>query len=102
LVAFGALNIWALAVAGLDGVTAYLTSLGPIGILATVDLLLALLVGATLIIRLARLHAVDARPYVALTLTTGSLGLLAYLARHDVSPLHEPTAHETPSRRVTG
>ena len=82
LIGFAALNIWALAVDGLDGITTYLTNLGPIGIVATVDLLLALLVGITFMTRHARPLAVDGRPWVALTLLTGSLGLLAYLARH--------------------
>jgi hypothetical protein len=102
MVAFAALNVWALAVDGLDGLVAYLTTLSPIGMLATVDLLLALLVSLTLITRVARLQAVDARPYVALTLATGSLGLLAYLARHDVSARPVTTAHDTPAHPVTG
>jgi hypothetical protein len=86
MVAFAALNIWGLAVAGLDGVVAYLTTLGPIGIVATVDLVLALLVGLTFVGRHARSRAIDVRPWVGLTLATGSIGLLAYLARHDVAP----------------
>lgn len=101
LVAFTTLNLWALTVDGLDGLAAYLTSLSPIGILATVDLVLALLVALTLIVRLARLHAVDVRPFVALTLATGSLGLLAYLARHDGAPRPGATGHEAKDRAVT-
>jgi len=79
--AFAAINAWALQTSGVDGVVAYLTSLGPIGVLATVDLLLALLVGLAFVLRDARERADDARPFVAMTLATGSLGLLAYLAR---------------------
>ena len=94
MVAFAALNIWAVAVAGLDGIIAYLTSLGPIGIVATVDLVLALVVGITFVIRHARIQAIDARPWVALTLATGSIGLLAYLARHDVLPRSRMTGDE--------
>jgi hypothetical protein len=87
-IVFAALNVWAIASAGVAGIADYLTNLGPIGILATVDLLLALLVGLTLILRDARVRQADARPYVALTLGTGSLGLLAYMGRHD-GAVHE-------------
>lgn len=82
LVAFAALNVWALTTDGLAGFLTYLGGLGPIGILATADLLLALLVGGYFIVRDARSRARDARPFLLLTLATGSLGLLAYLARH--------------------
>lgn len=52
-------------------------------VVATVDLVLALLVGLTFVVRDARARRVDARPFVALTLGTGSLGLLTYLWQHD-------------------
>ena len=94
MIAFAVLNVWAVGVAGLDGIVAYLTTLGPIGIVATVDLVLALLVGITFVSRDARARAVDARPWVALTLATGSIGLLAYLARHDVSAPSRDRADE--------
>jgi hypothetical protein len=84
-VAFAALNVWAVASAGLEGIVAYLSDLGPIGVVATVDLVLALIVGLTFVVRDARARRVDARPFVVLTLGTGSLGLLAYLGRHDES-----------------
>jgi hypothetical protein len=82
-VAFAALNVWALASAGLPGIVAYLAGLGPIGIVATVDLILALFVGLRFLMGDARARRIDVRPYVILTLGTGSLGLLAYLGRHD-------------------
>lgn len=82
-IAFAGLNVWALATAGVEGIATYLTTLGPIGLLATADLLLALLVGVILVVRDARRRRADARLFVVLTLGTGSLGLLAYLARHD-------------------
>ena len=100
MVAFAALNAWALAVAGLDGIVAYLTTLSPIGIVATVDLVLWLLVGITFVVRHARRRAVDARPWVALTLVTGSIGLLAYLARHDGSARGGVTRDELADSRA--
>lgn len=86
VIGFAALNVWALASAGLGGIVDYLASLGPIGILATVDLLLALLVSLVFVLRDGRTRGIDARPFVVLTLISGSVGLLAYLARHDVGP----------------
>lgn len=80
---FAALTAWALVSAGLEGLGAFFTTLGPIGILVIVDLLLALLVGVILIERDAKRRGTSSLPFVLLTLGTGSLGLLAYLARHD-------------------
>jgi hypothetical protein len=48
-------------------------------------LILAFLVGIVLVGRNARERSIDARPFVLLTLFTGSIGLLGYLARHDVA-----------------
>jgi hypothetical protein len=86
LIGFAALNLGALALAGLDGIASYLAGLGPIGVLATVDLMLALLVALVFVVRDASARGVDARPFVGLTVLTGSLGLLAYLARYDALP----------------
>lgn len=85
-IAFGVLNVWAIATAGLEGIATYLASLGPIGVLATVDLLLALGVGLAFVLRDARGRGSDPKPFVVLTLATGSLGLLAYLARRHERP----------------
>ena len=41
LVAFAALNAWALASAGWDGLVTYFTTMGPIDVVAAVDLILA-------------------------------------------------------------
>ena len=43
---------------------------------------LALLIGIVLTVRNARERSINSGPYVLLTVLTGSLGLLAYLARH--------------------
>jgi hypothetical protein len=51
LLAFAALNIWALAAAGWDGLVGYFTTMGPIELLAAVDLILALLIGIVLVAR---------------------------------------------------
>jgi hypothetical protein len=88
-IGFAALNVWALAVDGIDGIVDYLAALTPIGMVASVDLLLALVVGLVLLWRHAAASRVDGRPFVVLTLLTGSLGLLAYLARHDAEPHDE-------------
>src|SRR5688500_14204798 len=82
LVGFGALNVYAFAAGGLPGLVDYLGRLGPWGILAPVDLLLALLVGVHWIRRDARTRGVSPLPFLALTLATGSLGLLLYMAIH--------------------
>jgi hypothetical protein len=83
LVAFAALNVYAMLAGGLAGFGDYLSGLGPWGILATADLLIALLIGVVWMWRDARLKGVSALPYTFLTLATGSLGLLLYLIRHD-------------------
>jgi hypothetical protein len=80
---FGALNAYAAYAAGLRGIGAYLRGLGPWGIVATADLLTALLVGIVWQWRDARAKGVAALPYALVTLGTGSLGLLLYLIRHD-------------------
>jgi hypothetical protein len=84
-VAFAALNVWALATVGWDGVVAYFTTMGPIELVAAVDLVLALLIGVVLVVRNAHERSLRSGPFVLLTLVAGSLGLLAYLARHDVA-----------------
>ena len=91
LVAFAALNAWALATAGWDGVVTYFTTMGPIALVAAVDLVLALLIGIVLTVRNARERSIYSGPYVLLTLLTGSLGLLAYLARHGEADPAEPS-----------
>lgn len=85
-IGFAALNVWAIAVGGLSGFVDYLTTLGPFGVLATVDLLIALLIGMVFVVRNAGARSIDARPYLILTLVTGSLGLLGYLARRGIGP----------------
>ena len=50
------------------------------------DLLLALLVGLTMLWKDARSRRLDPRPYVGLTLLTGSIGLLLYMARTAARP----------------
>ena len=91
-VAFAALNVLALASAGWDGVVMYFTTMGPIDLVAAVDLVLALLIGMVLVARNARERSLRSRPFVLLTLVTGSLGLLAYLARHGVAD-PSPSSH---------
>ena len=91
LVAFAALNAWALLTAGWDGVVSYFTTMGPIDLVAAVDLVLALLIGIVLVTRNARERSLRSRAFVLLTLFTGSLGLLAYLARHGVADPATPS-----------
>jgi hypothetical protein len=91
LVSFASLNLWALASAGWDGLVAYFATMGPIDLVAAVDLIIALLIGLVLVVRNARERSLDARPFVLLTLLTGSLGLLGYLARHGVAEPTEPS-----------
>lgn len=79
---FLTVNLYAFAAGDLAGLLGYLGGLGPWGLLATVDLVLALVVGLYFVWRDARARSVSPWPWVALTCTTGSLGLLFYLARH--------------------
>lgn len=81
LLAFAALNAFAVATGDFDGLVHYLGNLGLWGTLATVDLLIALFVGIVYIVHDARASGRRAAPYVVLTLLTGSLGLLVYLAQ---------------------
>ena len=91
LVGFAGLNAWALATAGWEGLVSYFTSMGPIELVATVDLILALLIGIVLVARNARERSLDSRPFVLLTLLTGSIGLLLYLVRHGVADPSQPS-----------
>ncbi|MBM4419062.1 MAG: hypothetical protein FJ033_12255 [Chloroflexi bacterium] len=79
-VGFLGLNIYAFATGDFAGLVAYLGNLGPWGILATVDLVLALGIGLFWMVRDARSRRRSALPYVVATCLTGSLGLLFYLA----------------------
>ena len=90
LVAFAGLNVWALASAGWDGVLTYFSTMGPIELLAAVDLILALFIGIVFAVRNARERSIASAPYVVLTLLTGSIGLLGYLARHGVTDATQP------------
>ena len=92
LLGFAALNVWALATVGWDGVVRYFTTMGPIELVAAVDLVIALLIGIVLVVRNARERSIPPAPYVLLTLLTGSLGLLGYLARHGVANAGMPAA----------
>jgi hypothetical protein len=80
---FAAINVYAFAAGGLAALGDYLSGLGPWGILATADLVTALLLGIVWMWRDARAKRVAPLPYALLTLATGSLGLLWYLIRHD-------------------
>ena len=82
--AFATLNIWALASSGFEGVAGYFRTMGPIDLVAAVDLVLALIIGIVLVARNAAERSLRAREFVILTVFAGSLGLLAYLARHGV------------------
>jgi hypothetical protein len=83
---FAGINVYAALVGDLAALGEYLRGLGPWGILATADLLIALLLGVVWMWRDARLKGVAPLPYALLTVATGSLGLLLYLLRHDGMP----------------
>ena len=82
LVAFAAINLYALASAGLAELGAYPTTLTAWGVVATIDLLLALCIGLYWTVLDARRRRVSAMPFILLTVLTGSVGLLAYLVMH--------------------
>jgi hypothetical protein len=85
-VGFGAVNVYALIAGGFAALGEYLGDLGPWGILATTDMLIALVLGVVWMWRDARAKRVAPLPYALLTLATGSLWLLLYLLRHDGAP----------------
>jgi hypothetical protein len=84
--AFLGLNVTAFTVGDLSDLARYVRGLGVWGTLATIDLLLALVVGLAWMWRDARAKQLSPYPYLLLTLATGSLGLLLYLARHGGAP----------------
>lgn len=84
-VGFAAVNVYALIASGFAGLGEYLGRLGPWGIVATTDLLIALSLGVAWMWRDAQAKRAAPLPYALLTLATGSLGLLLYLIRHDAA-----------------
>jgi hypothetical protein len=82
LVEFAALNVYLLSTHDWAGILTFLGNLGPWGTLAVVDLLIALGIGIAWMWRDARLRGIAPLPYAALTVFTGSLGMLAYLVRY--------------------
>ncbi len=81
LAGFIGVNIYAFSSAGVGDFQVYLSNLGPWGTLATVDLVLALLIGIFWMWSDAKSRNINPLPYVVLTLLTGSIGLLLYLVR---------------------
>lgn len=77
---FGAYTLWVIAGHGLLG---FLTLAGrePWALQLLIDLLIACSIALGWVIRDARRRGLAAWPYVILTFTCGSLGLLVYLAR---------------------
>jgi hypothetical protein len=86
LIGFAAVNVYAFATGSLSDLGDYLRNLGPWGILATIDLLLALTIGVSWMWDDARAKGIAPLPYAVLTVVTGSLGLLLYLVRHGSAP----------------
>lgn len=81
LAGFIGVNIYAFSTASVGDFQIYLSNLGPWGTLATVDLVLALIIGIFWMWSDAKKRNVNPVPYVVLTLLTGSIGLLLYLVR---------------------
>ncbi|MBI3971218.1 MAG: hypothetical protein HY332_08005 [Chloroflexi bacterium] len=88
LIGFAAVHVYAFAASDLAGLLAYLQHLGPWGMLATVDLLLALIIGVRWMWQDARAKGIAPLPYALLTAAGGSVGLLVYLVRHGGSTHH--------------
>lgn len=86
LTGFMSVNVYAFVAGDLAGLVRYLENLGPWGVLATIDLLAALSVGVAWTWVDARRKGLSPWPWALLTLGTGSVGLLAYLARHGGPP----------------
>ncbi|MFO0601079.1 MAG: SRPBCC family protein [Myxococcaceae bacterium] len=86
LFGFLAVNAYAFVLGDLAGLKAYLLNLGPWGILATADLLAALTVSVAWTWVDARSKGLSPWPWALLTLGTGSVGILGYLALHGGPP----------------
>ena len=78
LVDFVGLTVWAVAVHGFVGLFEAILAT-PAGILAFVDLSIALTLAMVWMWQDARKRGVSALPYCAVTLATGSVGPLLYL-----------------------
>jgi hypothetical protein len=95
LIGFAVLNVHALAAGdGIAGFIDYLRDLGPWGVVAAADLLLALATGVYWMWHDARAKGVAPLPYAVLTAASGSVGLLVYLVRHGGSLRHQKQAGE--------
>jgi hypothetical protein len=82
LAAFLALHVYAFQVDGLiDGFITMFRNMNGWSMVLVADLFIALAMVATWIVRDAKKRGVSPIPYVALTLTTGSIGALLYLLR---------------------
>lgn len=79
LVDFVALQIYAFATAGLDGLVALFTEAGPFTWVAMADLLIMLILASVWMYRDARARGRSPTPWLVLTWTTGSIGPLAYV-----------------------
>ncbi|UTW56549.1 hypothetical protein [Kordiimonas sp. SCSIO 12610] len=94
LIGFAGVNIYAFTTATSGDFMHYLSNLGPWGILASVDLVLALFIGIAWMWQDAKNKGINPLPYTVLTLLTGSIGLLVYLVRFgaDTNPAHTVAA----------
>jgi len=81
LVDFVALNIYAFATAGLDGLWTFLSEMGPWGWVLSADVVLALSMCMYWMWRDARRRGASSTLEMVLTPLTGSVGPLLYLAR---------------------
>ena len=81
LVDFIALNVYAFATAGLDGLWAFLGDMGPWGWVLSVDLVLALGLCMYWMYADGRRRGTSSLPEMVLTALTGSVGPLLYLVR---------------------
>ena len=83
LVLFGAYTLWVVAVDGYTGFIS-LALAEPWGGQLFVDLVIALVLFLTWMRRDAPAHGIPTGPYLALVLTTGSIGALAYLIHREL------------------
>src|SRR5574341_1356 len=97
LIGFAAVNVYAFAAGDLAGMMAYFQNLGPWGLLATTDLLIALAIGVSWMWQDARAKGIAPLPYTVLTLASGSIGLLVYLVRHGGSARHQADSNRISS-----
>lgn len=83
LIGFGALNVYALAAAGIGALGPAVLGVNAWSAVLVTDLSIALAMACTWMYRDAKRRGKSPLPYIALTIATGSIGPLLYVLMRD-------------------